>query len=55
MTAVSSVKNLGNLELPVFVKELLLYGQKHSVEDKFVEMIFLAIIDKPVKKLRGVK
>ena len=43
---------MDNLELPVFVEDLLSYGPKHPVKDKFNKTQFIADIDKLVNNLR---
>ena len=45
-------KTLDNLKIPVVVKELLSYGPKHPVKEKFNETHFLADIDKLVINMR---
>ena len=47
-----AVKTLDGIELPVFVNEMLSYGPKHPVRDKFNEIHFLADVDKLVRSLR---
>ena len=47
-----AVKTLDGIELPVFVNEMLSYGPKHPVRDKFNEIHLLADVDKQVRSLR---
>ena len=39
-------------ELPTFVHDILLFGPKNPVRDKFYEVHFLADVDKIVRDLR---
>ena len=47
-----AIKTLDNLKLPFFVNDLFSNGPKHPVKDKFIEIYFLADIDKLVNNLR---
>ena len=47
-----AIKTLDNLDLPVFVQDLLAYGSKHPKKDKINETHFLSDIDKLVNNLR---
>ena len=47
-----TVAFLDNIILPGFVMDLLAFGQKHPIRDKFKELHFLADIDSLIRDLR---
>ena len=47
-----SIRIFDNISLPFFVKDVLSYGPKQPIRDKFNEVHFLADIDKLVRTLR---
>ena len=48
----SNVVIMDGRELPKFVLDILSFGPKHHVRDKFVEVHFLADVDPLVRELR---
>ena len=48
----NTVVVLGNIILPGFVKDLLVFGPKRRIRDKFKELHFLADIDNLIRNLR---
>ena len=47
-----SVRNLDQVILPQWVREVLNFGQKHPVQDKFNEIYFLTGIDSFLSELK---
>ena len=47
-----TVAVLDNIILPGFVKDLLAFGPKHQIRNKFKELHFLAAIDSLIRNLR---
>ena len=43
---IDSTRRLDRIALPHIVEDLLFYGPKHPIRDKFNEVNFLAVIDK---------
>ena len=49
---IDSTRTLDRICLPTFLKDLLFYGPKHPIRNKFNDVHFLADIDKLIRTLR---